>query len=203
MAYIYILLCCWHHPLQYIKKLPCQYSSLTLQTGSDLLLHSVNKYLIQPHLKEPELNYPFKGKNWPIDVRAWCVCVCVFLKPAVLSHEWFLMKLNRYITQCLSSWVPHDVSSQGESFRFKSAVRTSVHYVSFPDVAICSLTIPWMFWNYLKAIGSNGKKGYQQPTHTLLQNWKINICCILDMPWNLLCHTTGDIFYRNPPAFQE
>lgn len=99
-----------------------------------------------------------------------CVCVCVFLKPAVLSHEWFLMKLNRYITQCLSSWVPHDVSSQGESFRFKSAVRTSVHYVSFPDVAICSLTIPWMFWNYLKAIGSNGKKRVSAAhTHTVTE----------------------------------
>lgn len=39
--------------------------------------------------------------------------------------------------------------------------------------------------------------------HTEAQSWKIDIQCILDMPWNLFDYTAGDIFRDNMLLFRN
>lgn len=68
-----------------------------------------------------------------------------------------------------------------------------------PDVAVCSLTIRWTFRHHQKARGSNSKKCFSSRHRA----GKSIIQGIIDMPWNPLYHTAGDVFMDNPALFKN
>ena len=110
------------------------------------------------------------------------------------------MKVDGCITRRLFSWAPHDASFQGDSLKAglnKHALCLfpwCSHLLS--DDTVDFEEPPegqWLKW----------KKKRASAARTQAQSWKINTLCFLDMPWNLLCYTAGDIFMDNLLLFRN